>query len=128
MDLEPRPPRATIWCCALIVIATLVTFGPLVRCGFTDWDDPDTIWSNPHLRPATLASVGYYWTHAEAELYVPLTYTVWGGLAQLGQRQEANGASGPNPAVFHAANVAVHMLAALAAFLLLRRVVKSDWR
>src|SRR5262245_15415368 len=83
------------WCIALIVIATLLTFSPLVKSAFTDWDDPDTIWANPHLRPATLQSISYYWTHAEEELYIPLTYTVWGGLSRIRQAPVPNGSLGP---------------------------------
>ncbi len=124
---EPRSKSALAWAIGLIVLAVLVVFGPLVRNGFTDWDDQDTIWNNPHLRPATWKSIQYYWLHSEAELYMPVTYTVWGGLAHLGERKSAGATTAPDPAYFHAANILVHMLAAIVAFLILRRLIKKDW-
>jgi hypothetical protein len=131
LDPSPSPVRAQTarpwWCVALILIGTLVTFSPLLKCAFTDWDDPDTIWANPHMRPATPSSIGYYWTHAEEELYIPLTYTVWGGLSRIKQAPVPNGSLGPAAIVFHAANILVHALAALTAFAILRRIIKHDW-
>ena len=133
MELDPSPspvrahPARPWWCVALILIGTLVTFSPLLKCAFTDWDDPDTIWANPHMRPATASSIGYYWTHAEEELYIPLTYTLWGGLARIKQAPVPNGSLGPAAVVFHAANILVHALAALTAFAILRRIIKHDW-
>ena len=124
--IELRRRTAPIWAICLVALLVLVTFSPLVRCGFTDWDDQDTIWANPHLHPATLSSIGYYWTHAENELYIPLTYTVWGGLTHLGHKVEGNGTIGPNPMVFHAANVVVHMLTSILALLILRRLIEND--
>src|SRR3954449_1786670 len=91
---EKSRASAAPWQILIIVGAVCLTFSPMVRCGFTDWDDQDTIWANPHLHPATLSSVGYYWTHAENELYVPLTYTVWGGLSHLGQQRQGEGKNG----------------------------------
>src|SRR5439155_3416327 len=125
--LELPERSAAKWCVVLIVVVVLVTFAPLLRCQFTDWDDPDTIWANPHLHPATLANIAHYWTHAEGELYIPLTYSIWGALAHLGQAQEPNGTIGPSAAVYHGANVAVHAMAAVVAFWILRRLIRNDW-
>src|SRR6476659_4098104 len=98
--------RTTFCCVALLTLAIVMTFGPVVRNNFTDWDDPDTIWANPHLHPATFSNIGWYWNHSDAELYIPVTYTAWGGLAHLGQKPAPNGTMGPDPAVFHAASIA----------------------
>jgi tetratricopeptide (TPR) repeat protein len=61
-------------------------------------------------------------------LYVPVTYTVWGLLAKVAYLQSAD-PSGIrlNPFVYHSANVVFHVLAALAAFELLRRLVAGAW-
>src|SRR5689334_22806070 len=111
-----RKNYAPIWIAGLITLAIAITFGPLVRASFTDWDDQDTIWQNPHMRPATMATLGHYWTHTEGELYIPLTYTVWAGLAKIAPLRGAGGLPSPNPAVFHAANILVHILTVLMVF------------
>jgi hypothetical protein len=110
----------------LIVLAILVTFGPVVRNEFTNWDDQTTIASNPLLRGPVGSSLTHYWKHAEAELYVPLTYTVWTALAKVAPVPSGE-VRLPNAAVFHGANVIVHGLAAIMVFLILRRLVREEW-
>src|SRR5207237_7199255 len=54
-------------------------------------------------------------------LYIPGTYTVWTGLAYVGQLREADEHFIKlNPWVFHGANVVLHALAAMVVFALLR--------
>jgi tetratricopeptide (TPR) repeat protein len=105
----------------LIVAATLGTFAYLISCNFTEWDDPQTVSQNHRLHPPTLHSIRYYWTAAGAQapmgLYIPVTYTFWSIIAAISR----------NAAFFHAANILLHMMAALAMFELLRVLIRHDW-
>ncbi len=125
--IEPKSGNRTSICCLLlIVIATLVTFGPLVRSQFTSWDDQQTITANAHLRGPASQALRYCWTHAQGELYIPLTYSAWIGLCHVAPI-DAGRARLPNPVVFHAANVLIHLLSVIIAFLILRRLLRHEW-
>jgi len=112
------------WLRLLLAVVVLATFAPLCTADFTNWDDPATIWDNPRLNPPTLDNMLYYWTHANMDLYAPVTYTVWAILAWIAQvpTPDALGIR-LNPWIFHTANVLLHLGSALAAFELLRRLV-----
>src|SRR5436190_14354781 len=58
------------------------------------------------------------------DLYVPATYTLWWTLAKVAwQSDSAHLVAWP----FHVANLALHALATLAVFALLRRLLRRDW-
>src|SRR5580692_1666332 len=105
----------------LIVATTLCAFAYLISCDFTEWDDSQTVSQNPRLHPPSLHNVGYYWTAAGAQapmgLYIPVTYTFWSFVAAISR----------NAPFFHAANILLHILAALAMFELLRVLIRHDW-
>jgi len=99
-----------------IVLSVLLVFGRVLGHAILAWDDlTNTLW-NPHLSPPSASGILYLWGHAYADLYVPLTFTLWGVLGSLSTE----------PWIFHAASLALHALAALAAFGLLRRLVRDD--
>src|SRR4051812_46069616 len=63
LDSEPRP---SAWGYPFVlVVAVLLTFGWLINAEFSSLDDPFNISNNPRIIEPTLASIGYYWTHAE---------------------------------------------------------------
>ena len=110
---------------ALVALVTLMVFLPAVRFPFFPfWDDDIHVHANPHLANLSWSSLGALWAGPWQQLYIPLTYTAWAGLAALSRWADglpvANGAL--NAAWFHGANVVVHALAAVLAFRLLRRV------
>jgi hypothetical protein len=110
---------------ALVAMVTLIVFLPAVRFPFFPfWDDDIHVHANPHLANLSWSSVAALWAGPWQQLYIPLTYTVWAGLAALSRWTEglpvADGAL--NAAWFHGANVAMHAAAAVLAFVLLRRV------
>jgi tetratricopeptide (TPR) repeat protein len=116
----------------LIALTVAAAFGRLGFHEFTGWDDPATIYRNPSFNPPRLANLAWYWSawgeRASMGLYVPLTYTAWGVLAKIAYLQNADPAGiRLNPFVYHSANVLLHVLAALAAFELLRRLVVNEW-
>src|SRR5829696_161829 len=116
----------------LIALAVAAAFGRLGAHEFTGWDDPPTIYANPSFNPPRLANLPWYWTawgeRASMGLYVPLTYTLWGLLAHVAYLDTPDaGGVRLNPFVYHTANVVLHVLGALAAFELLRRLVRGAW-
>ncbi|MCS7034844.1 MAG: hypothetical protein NZ561_12750, partial [Phycisphaerae bacterium] len=110
------------WLGWLLVGAIAITFGRLIFAEFVSWDDPLTVAANPRMLPPTAGAVAGYWRlfptpaagemrviNHESGLWIPLTYTIWSGLAALAQ--VGDGVQAPrelNPWVFHAANVAIH--------------------
>jgi tetratricopeptide (TPR) repeat protein len=99
-----------------IVLPLLAVFGRILGQTLLGWDDRSNTVLNPHLVPPTASGLLYFWGHAYADLYVPLTYSLWGVLARISLE----------PWIFHAASLAIHAGAALAAFALLRRLVRDD--
>jgi protein O-mannosyl-transferase len=117
---------AMLWRAALL-LAVLVSFAPLYRAEFTQWDDRYNIVENPRLNPPTWAGVAYHWTHTAYDLYIPVTYTAWAGLAWLGYVAEPDAVgSHLNPYLFHAANVLLHAVATLVVFEILRRLFRRN--
>ncbi|MGH7180101.1 MAG: hypothetical protein ACREJC_22175, partial [Tepidisphaeraceae bacterium] len=111
----------------VVAVATLLCFAPLCAHEFSWWDDWANIHQNKLLNPPTWKSLGHYWTHAEHGLYMPVTYTVWTGLATIARvgSPDASGIS-LNPWVFHTANVIVHVISALLAFAILVRLLNRE--
>lgn len=99
---------------AIVVIAvTVLVMGRLCFNEFIGWDDSQTVSHNHRLNPPTIQTLRHYWTHVEMRLYAPLTYTVWAGLAMIARIEPDPSGVALNPLIFHAANVVLHMLAAL---------------
>jgi tetratricopeptide (TPR) repeat protein len=111
--------RAFVLAAALFCV-TLVTFAPVVHCGFVNYDDPQYIYKNPRVRGGlTWAHVGHAFAHADAGNYQPLTFvslmldrTLWG----------------ESPVGFHATNLVLHGLNAALVFLVLRAMTGATWR
>jgi hypothetical protein len=107
----------------IVVVATLLALWPLVTADFTLWDDPHTVFGNPHLNPPTFDGLTFHWTHAWQELYVPLTYTGWWLLATAAQVKNADGTTALNPWIFHGANLLVHLISSLFVLRVLRKLL-----
>ena len=110
----------------MVAMVTLIVFLPAVRFPFFPfWDDDIHVHANPHLADLSWASVGALWAGPWQQLYIPLTYSVWAGLAALSRWADglpvADGAL--NAAWFHGANIVGHAAAAVLAFVLLRRLL-----
>jgi Flp pilus assembly protein TadD len=107
-------PGAGILPAGIALVAAAV-FVRVLGHGFLGWDDLRNVAENPHLNPPTWAGTLHLWGHAYADLYVPLTFTAWALLARATFE----------PWIFHAASLAVHAAAAVAAFRLLSKLVPS---
>lgn len=116
------------WIKWLILALVLVTFAPICRHPFVDWDDDYTIEHNPLILQPTLEHTLHYWKHQYMDLYVPVTYTVWSGLAKLTRLIGRSGPDDPlDSTLFHAASVLFHVTNALLVYWLLTRLIKRPW-
>lgn len=118
--------RWAVW--LVLVGATLLALWPVCPHEFTTWDDMSNVAKNPYLNPVTGEGVAHFWTTPHMYLYIPVTYTVWGMLAAIG-RMDAPTAQGIwlDASVFHTANLVVHVLAVLFAYLLLLALTRRRW-
>ena len=127
--VKTNPRGIPVWAWgAMVVLLVLIVFLPAVQFPFFPfWDDDIHVHANPHLAHLSWSSVGALWAGPWQQLYIPLAYSVWAGLAALsrwaGGLPVADGAL--NAAWFHGANVVMHAVAAVLAFALLRRVVEK---
>jgi len=61
--------------CLLLAVVTLAVFGPVVRCDFISYDDPEYVVSNPHVQAGlTLNGIGWAFTTGCASNWHPLTW------------------------------------------------------
>ncbi|HEX8525286.1 MAG TPA: tetratricopeptide repeat protein [Tepidisphaeraceae bacterium] len=98
------------------------------RFDFVDWDDPKTIAANPDFNPPSVGSLLKYWKEPYLDLYIPVTYTVWTGVAAIAKLPVADERGiAVDPYPFHAANILSHILSALLVFAILRLLVAEEW-
>lgn len=117
---QPGQSAARLWR-LVIIVAVIVAFGRACAADFVAWDDPFNLYENRRLNPPGFSQVGHYWANAAHGLYIPITYTVWAGLAALTNgAPDAEGIS-MNPWVFHGFNVLLHLASAVMVFTLLTR-------
>jgi hypothetical protein len=68
----------------MVAMVTLMVFLPAVRFPFFPfWDDDIHVHANPHLANLSWESLRALWAGPWQQLYIPLTYTAWAGLAAL---------------------------------------------
>ena len=120
-DLSPRV--AII----VLIVGVLLTYWPVCGFEFTSWDDEPFIAKNPHYAAPSIDGLDYAVTTNDDAIYIPLTRVIWMVLAMAGHSDVPN-ADGLtiNPYLFHAANLAAHVGAAIAVFAVLRRLSKSN--
>lgn len=108
----------------LLIVATLAAMWPLLTAEFSLLDDPYTLVNNRWLNPPTWRTIGHYWSSMPYGLYVPVTYTVWAGLAVLARLDQPDpDGIALNPWVFHTANVLLHLVTVLVVRRILRKLV-----
>ena len=115
--------------CLIAVI--LCTFSRVPTFAFVRWDDNIHVFENPYFRDFKLAEIGHFWRYPYEQLYVPLSYSVF-GLLSLAARLPAGSADSNStgllldPRVFHIFNLLLHVVNTILVFLLVRRLVRSD--
>src|SRR5690349_12195427 len=104
-------PLRDVTAILVIIVATFAAFAPLAGAEFTSWDDYETVDRNPLLNPPSLRSLAAFWSRPHGDLYIPVTYTIWYGVASFpGATQPATATSLPRlrPQPFHMVNLALH--------------------
>jgi hypothetical protein len=112
----------------LVLVVSVASYLPAVFNGFVDWDDKMFLTENPWFNPPTWATVRHAFSHVDFHLYIPLTATIWAGLAKIAYSPlaDTNGWH-LDPRLFHLASVLIHAAAALVLFKLLRLLVRHDF-
>jgi len=103
---------------AILVAACLGVYGACLGHRFLGWDDTTHILENPLVNPPALANLPRLWTQATFGLYIPLTYSAWTLLAILSNAL----LDVIHPAVFHGANLLVHIVNVLLVYRLIGRI------
>jgi hypothetical protein len=126
--IPPADHRPSPWPIVLLIAAVLISMGPLLTCDFTNWDDDSTVHHNSRLNPPTIENVAYYWKHSAGALYIPVTYTVWAGLAAFARLSTPDAAGITlNPMLFHAANLVIHVIATLLVYSIALRLTRNPF-
>jgi tetratricopeptide (TPR) repeat protein len=111
--------KVQVWTCIALVLLTLAVYAPVRQFEFVNYDDPDYVSNNLHMRYG-LTPEGIAWalTSREAANWVPLTraseladYTIFG--LQSGWH--------------HLMNVFIHAFAVVLLFLFLQRATGARW-
>ena len=101
----------------IIVTACLLVFARVCSFEFQALDDAVNVVFNPHLHPLSLNGIRFFWTTTCNHLYIPMTYTVWMGIGIVAAWLKA-GVS--EAAIFHAANLVLHVCNSCLVFYLLK--------
>ncbi len=106
--------------CLVLAAVTLLVYLPVLHNGFINYDDPDYITNNPHVR-AGLTLQGLVWAFqiGYAAYWQPLTWISHMVDCQL---------FGLNPAGHHLVNILFHVANSVLLFLLLNRMTGATWR
>jgi len=100
-----------------ILLATFISFYPCLENGFTQWDDNHLVTENRLIRDLSPRGIIRIFSTADNSNYNPLTivsYAVEYRLAGLG-----------DPFVFHATNLALHLLNSILVFWLIYLISRS---
>lgn len=106
----------------ILVLATLIVFGPVIGYQFLKYDDPITVYKNPYLQVPSFDNLIHFWRYPYEGLYTPVTYTVF-AMAAWAPKLLAGGSSAvitPNPRIFHGLNLLLHLLSVLSVWQIIR--------
>jgi tetratricopeptide (TPR) repeat protein len=121
--MSPAPSRAVPWVCLSLAVLTAITFYPVAKCGFVNWDDMEHVARNPDMISPTAHALQRYWAKPYFGLWAPVTYTAWLATAAISNGSEKT----PDPFAFHLLNLMIHAGAVVLVFLIVRRLVPDIW-
>lgn len=108
---------------ALLVIGV---FGQTVSFGWVNLDDDVNVTKNPFLNPVTASGLRQLWTGTYEDLYVPVAYTLFAA-ETVASRFFLGDKPGepPDPRLFHAVSVGLHLANVLLVWSLLGRLTNA---
>jgi tetratricopeptide (TPR) repeat protein len=108
-----------VWLCLLLLAATLAVYSQVRHYDFVNYDDPQYITNNLHVR-AGLTAAGAAWalTSFEAANWIPLTWLTHMADCQF---------FGMDAGWHHLTNLWLHALSALLLFAVLKRMTGARW-
>jgi tetratricopeptide (TPR) repeat protein len=108
------------WICAGLILAIFAAYWPVTGYSFTDYDDDNYVWQNPHiLHGLSWSGVVWAFTNFYASNWHPLTWLSHMLDVQL---------YGMNAGRHHVTNVLLHTANTVLLFLWLRRATGFIWR
>jgi tetratricopeptide (TPR) repeat protein len=112
--------RLTTVVCLVLAVVTLLVYLPVLRNGFVNYDDPDYITNNSHVKAGlTWAGIVWAFQSSEASNWHPLTWISHMADCQL---------FGLNSAGHHLTNLFFHTANTLLLFILLNQLTGALWR
>jgi len=114
----------------LMLCVVALVYGEVCSFSFLPfWDDDTNIHRNPLYSPLTWGSIRQFWQGPFQQLYIPVTYSFWGGLVALSRLVAGTSiAVGPiNPVFFHGANLLVHLASSAMVFLILQHLLAAQF-
>ncbi len=119
MASPPSEARTARWLAAALFVLTLLLFAPGIGHDFVNYDDPDYVTSNAHVRAGlTGDTVKWAFTSGEASNWHPLTWLSHALDVSL---------FGLNPHGHHLTSILLHALNAVLAFFVFRRLTGALW-
>jgi len=115
------------WFLLILIVLNLLVYGQTTGHDFVALDDITHIQKNPAYNPFTFSSLKEIWTKPYFDMYLPMTYTLWGIAANIGLMQSHSLTAIPviSPKVFHVFNIVVHCLNVIFAFYIFLRLTKN---
>ena len=105
---------------------TLAAFWRVEDHGFV-WDDALNVENNSGVISG-FSQVGRFWQAPYENLYIPLTYTVWTGIAELTHALKRDSKSDKlDPRPFHIFNLLLHASSGLVVYAILRKLFPGEW-
>ena len=120
--VRPKPAGRwwpDLWICLLLLAATLAVYSQVRNYDFVNYDDPEYVGENPHVRAGLTAdSLAWALTSFDAANWFPLTW-----ITHMADCQFFGMESGWH----HLTNVWLHALNALLLFAVLKRMTGARW-
>ena len=110
----------TILCASLIILITAAAFSPVLQNRFTNWDDPDLLLNNNHIRGLSLKNVAVLFSTSFGGFggYTPLVFVSYAIEYRF---------FGLNPKAFHITNLVIHIINSLLVFWLVT-IISNNMR